>query len=160
MPQQPSAACATLLSARSVRRLEPWRTRLLTRTARLIWAVLLGAQVVYVLVGFLQHGAAGRALADNRVFPLTLGLITVIQLGAAHLFWRRASGAGRSLHDPSRPTAAAAITSYIIAWVLDESVAIYGLVLALLGLPVGIWLVFSAVAALAMILHHPKEPAA
>jgi hypothetical protein len=49
---------------------------------------------------------------------------------------------------------------FIMAWSIDESIAIYGLVQALLGISIMIWLPFSLAGALLLMLHRPVEPPA
>ena len=49
-----------------------------------------------------------------------------------------------------------AFTEYIVAWVLDEAIAIFGLVLAFLALSTAVWAPFSVAALILMLLHRPS----
>ena len=70
---------------------------------------------------------------DLQALPIALAVVAVATAVGSHLCWRRASGAGRPIHTtPADP--AASFTFFILAWVLDESIAIYALVLGLLAL--------------------------
>ena len=127
---------------------------------RLIWLTLLTSQIIYVVVGLTQSGAAGTSLSNERIFPIILGVVAIVTGGAAHFLWRRATGSSLPIHQAKRQTPQQAFIFFLLAWVLDESIAIYGLVLALLGLPASIWLAFSGGGAALLLLHRPVGPPA
>jgi hypothetical protein len=130
------------------------------QTTRMIWIALLFSQAVYIAVAFLRPGLVGTSFADNRIFSAALALVAVITAGMAHMFWRRASGQGLPFHEARGHDPAQSIPLFILAWVLDESIAIYGLVQALMGIPPEIWLLFSLAGAVLLIMHRPVEPTA
>jgi hypothetical protein len=120
-----------------------------------LWAALMVSQLVYV--GLLGLGI--RVVPepiDLPALPVALAAVAVATAVAAHWMWRRASGAGRPLHVPG-PDDAQALTSYLLAWVFDESIAIHGLVLGLLGFAPSTWGPFSAAAVVLMLLHRPRS---
>jgi F0F1-type ATP synthase membrane subunit c/vacuolar-type H+-ATPase subunit K len=125
------------------------------RTNRILWLTLLASQVVYVVV--LLSGAArtrDEAL-DLPVFPVALAVVALPTAIGSHFSWRRATGAGRPIH-LAAPDPATAFTFYILAWVLDESIAIYGLVLGVLAFSAGVWGSFSMAAFALMLVHRPS----
>lgn len=125
------------------------------RTVRILWIALLGAQAAYL--GVILSGArVGDAPLDLPAFPIALAFVAAATAAGAHACWRRAHGAGRPAHE--RPPPARAFVLYVLAWVLDESIAIYGLVLGLLAFPPAVWGPFSA-AALGLTLAHRPVPA-
>lgn len=128
----------------------------LARTTQVLWAALLASQLVYV--GILLSGMLDvpDEPGVSSTFPAVLAAVAIPLAAAAHFFWRRASGAGLSLHD-SRPEPEAAFQGYVIAWVLDESVAILGLVLGMLGFGMAIWAPFQVGAFLLMLLHRQAQ---
>jgi F0F1-type ATP synthase membrane subunit c/vacuolar-type H+-ATPase subunit K len=136
------------------------QTSLLNKKKRMIWLVLLAAQGVYVVVALFHPGFGGTSFADNHAFPIALALVSIVSCGMAHNFWRRASGAGLALHEITSRDPAKSFPLFLQAWVIDESIAIYGLIQALSGIPVMIWLPFSLAGALLLILHRPVESAA
>lgn len=124
------------------------------RTNRILWLALLFSQLIYVVILLL----VAQPLCDPSslaVLPLAFGAAAAGSAVAAHLFWRRATGAGRALHDEP-VTPAAAFQGYVLAWVLDESIAIYGMVLGFLGFPLASWAPFSAAAFALMLAHRPR----
>jgi F0F1-type ATP synthase membrane subunit c/vacuolar-type H+-ATPase subunit K len=125
------------------------------QTRRLVWVVLLVSQLVYV--GMLVGGSVplGDARADLPMLPLAFAGLSLGEAAVAHFMWRRATGAGRPLHAaPVEPTAA--FTSYLIAWVLDEAIGLYGFVMGFLGFPAEVWGWFSAAALALLVLHRPS----
>jgi F0F1-type ATP synthase membrane subunit c/vacuolar-type H+-ATPase subunit K len=131
--------------------LDPAQAR---RTNWALWAALLVAQVVYV--GIAASGVAGRSRTSPPadVFSIALGVVGIGTAIGAHLCWRHSRGASRAAHEPP-PSPQQAFTFFLLACVLDESIAIYGLVLALLGAPVETWAPFSAAAFALLLLHRP-----
>jgi hypothetical protein len=124
------------------------------RTNWVLWAALLFAQVVYAAIA--ASGIAGRSSASppDDVFSIALGVIGIGTAVGAHLCWRHSRGTGRAVHEPT-PSPQQAFTFFLLACVLDESIAIYGLVLAFLGAPVETWAPFSVAAFASMLLHRP-----
>ncbi len=134
------------------------QTTPLNKINRIIWLALLASQAVYIAVALLHPGFGDSNLAENRVFSIALAIVAVVSGGMAHFFWRRASGASLALHEISSRSPAQTFPLYIQAWVIDESIAIYGLVQALLGISITIWVPFSVAGALLLIIHRPVEP--
>jgi F0F1-type ATP synthase membrane subunit c/vacuolar-type H+-ATPase subunit K len=132
----------------------------LNKVQRLIWLLLLASQAVYVAVALIHPGLGATNLGESPVLSLALGLVAVVSGGVAHVIWRRASGANLSLHEFSNRQPAQMFPLFIMAWSIDESIAIYGLVQALLGISTLIWLPFSLAGALLLMLHRPVEPPA
>jgi hypothetical protein len=121
------------------------------RTNQILWLVLLASQAAYVGIVLVGTQVAEEP-PDLPAIPLALAVVTVATGAGSHFCWRRATGAGRPLHS-SPPEPAAAATFYILAWVLDESVA--GLVLGLLAFAPAVWGPFSLVAFSLMLVHRP-----
>lgn len=119
-----------------------------------LWAALLASQLVYLALLGVGFRIAPEPV-ELPVLPFALGAVAAATAGAAHWAWRRASGAGRPLHAPA-PDDARAFTSYVIAWALDESIAIHALVLGFLGFPPSTWGVFSAAAFVLTLAHRPR----
>ena len=124
------------------------------RTSWVLWSALLFAQVVYV--GIAASGIAGRSSTSPPadVFTTGLGVIGLGTAVGAHLSWRHSRGTGRAAHEPP-PSQQQAFPFFLLACVLDESIAIYGLVLAFLGAPAPTWAPFSAAAFALLMLHRP-----
>jgi F0F1-type ATP synthase membrane subunit c/vacuolar-type H+-ATPase subunit K len=118
-----------------------------------VWAVLLLSQLVYV--GIAASGV-GRETSGPPpdVFVVALGVVAVGTALGAHLCWRRSRGAGRAVNE-APPTQQQAFTFFLLAAVLDESIAIYGLVLAFLGAPAETWAPFSVAAFALLLIHRP-----
>jgi hypothetical protein len=122
------------------------------RINKILWLALIAAQVMYLAVILSGVGVTQDEPLDLQALPIALAVVAVATAMGSHLCWRRASGAGRPIHTtPAGP--AASFTFYILAWVLDESIAIYGLILGLLAFSPEVWSPFS-VAAFALILFH------
>jgi hypothetical protein len=114
---------------------------------------LLLSQLVYVGLLFAGIGTANEPL-DLPIFAQALGAVALATGIGSHFCWRRASGSGRAIHTPP-PEPAASFPFYIVAWTLDESIAIYGLVLGMLAFSMEVWGVFSLVAFSLTLLHRP-----
>ena len=125
------------------------------RTNRILWLTLFASQLVYVALALSGAVQVRTEPLNLPVFPIALAIVAAVTAAASHFSWRRASGAGDPVHTP-RPHPSASFTFYILAWVLDESIAIYGLVLALLAFSVGAWAPFSLTAFVLIILHRPS----
>ncbi len=125
------------------------------RTRQIIWLTLLVSQLIYVAI-ILSGAIQTRAEpVDNPVFPIVLGMVAATTAVASHVFWRRATGAGRALH-VAPPQPAAAFTSFLLAWVLDESIAIYGFVLSVMAFSAGTWVPFSLAGFALLLVHRPS----
>lgn len=111
----------------------------------ILWAALLASQVVYVLVAL---SAEPVAFGLPGALPLGLGVVAAFVAVLADLFYRRATRVGRGA--PRRPHEAA-----LVAWALDELIALLGLALALLGFAGSTWAGFSVVGAVLLVLHRP-----
>ncbi len=125
------------------------------RTRQTIWLTLLVSQLIYVgiiLSGVIQVRTEPVGIP---VFPIVLGVVAATTAVASHVFWRRATGAGRALH-VAPPEPAAAFTSFLLAWVLDESIAIYGFVLSLLAFGAAAWAPFSLAGFVLLLVHRPS----
>ena len=124
-------------------------------TRKIIWLTLLVSQLIYVAI-ILSGAIQTRAEpVDIPVFPIVLGVVAATTAVASHVFWRRATGAGRALH-VAPPEPAAAFTSFLLAWVLDESIAIYGFVLSVLAFSVEAWAPFSVAGFALLLVHRPS----
>lgn len=126
---------------------------------RILWLTLLVAQAVYVAVGLTAPGLLGTSLADRAAFPLALGGVALASAAVAHVMWRRASGAGLAVHQAREADPQQTFTFLLLAWVVDESIALYGMLLALLGFALSTWLLFAAGAAALMLVHRPRQGA-
>lgn len=125
------------------------------RVNKILWLTLLASQVVYLAVILSGVGTTRDEPLDLQALPIALAVVAIATAVGAHLCWRRASGAGRPIHT-TPPDPAASFTFYILAWVLDESIAIYGLVLGLLAFSPEVWGPFSVAALALMLVHRPS----
>ena len=122
------------------------------RTNQVLWIALMLSQAIYGLVALLVAEPRDGVVA---AMPLVLAAVGVASGVGAHLSWRRATGAGRALHaEPVR--LADRFRGYLIAWVLDESIAVFGLMLALLGFRSTTWAPFLAAGMARMLVHRPR----
>lgn len=127
------------------------------RTTQILWLALLVSQVAYAAIILSGVARVRTEPPEVPILPLVLGASAVGVGLLAHYFWRRATGSGRSLASPPPP--GAAFTHYLLAWVLDESLALYGLVLSLLAFPAAAWAPFNLAAFVLMLLHRPRAGA-
>ncbi len=125
------------------------------RTRKIIWLTLLVSQLIYVAIILSGAIQTRTEPVDIPVFPMVLGVVAATTAVASHLFWRRATGAGRALH-VAPPQPAAAFTSFLMAWVLDESIAIYGFVLSVLAFSAAAWAPFIVEAIALLLVHRPS----
>ncbi len=124
-------------------------------TSRVVWIALLLSQGIYVaIILFLAAQVRGAPPESSRL-PMALGVVAVGTGVIAHVFWRRATGAGRAVHLPP-PEPAAAFQHRIVAWVLDESIAVYAVVLGFLGFGASTWAPFSVAGAALLLVHRPR----
>ncbi len=128
----------------------------LARTTQILWATLLASQLVYLVILLSGVLEVPDEPGMPSTFPAVLAGVAILSAAGAHFFWRRASGAGLSLHD-SRPEPEVAFQGYLVAWVLDESIAILGLVLGFLGFGPAIWVPFQVGAFVLMLLHRRAQ---
>lgn len=133
-------------------KVDPAQARL---TQRVVWISLLLSQAIYILViVFLAAQSSGEPRVGS-LFPTALAAVAFTTGVIAHAFWRRATGAGRAVHLPP-PEPAAAFQHLVLAWVLDESIAVYALVLGFLGFGAATWAPFSVAAAILLLVHRPR----
>jgi hypothetical protein len=142
-----------MVRSRPVVAADPRQLEQLRRTNRVVWGGLLASQVVYVAIALAVRVAEGPP--ELPVLPLLFGLVAAGTGAAAHLFWRRAHAGVETIvrerADPSR-----SFGGYVVAWALDEGIAVSGLVLALLGFARSAWMPFSAAAFALLLLHRPR----
>jgi hypothetical protein len=132
--------------------LDPEQAR---RVNKILWLALIASQAVYLGVVLSGVGTSRNQPLDLPALPIALATVAVATAIGSHLCWRRASGAGRPIHRTS-PNPAASFTFYILAWALDESIAIYGLILGLLAFSAEVWSPFSVAALALMLVHRPS----
>jgi hypothetical protein len=121
-----------------------------------LWAAMVGAVGVYLLLG-LQLGGRAPAGSLLPMLPIAFGAIALGNAFAASFFWRRARvaqdeqdlRARESGERPSKPP-----VFWIVAWAFDEGVAVLGFILALMGYPLSIWIGFLLGAAVLLTLHR------
>ncbi len=123
----------------------------------IIWSVLAISQVIYIFVPApLREGSANAA----EIFPAALGVVAFTEgLGVIVLLRVRAfNPIRRGRLDPaSKEGAAQLFITLMLAWVLAESVAIYGLVVRFLDFDLPYSVPFSVGAALLMFLGRPWQ---
>lgn len=131
---------------------DPRQRELERMRALILWISFLATQILFVVLLLSGIVPAGRAPPQDLAT-----VFTVLALAAgivAHLTWRRARShvvrVVRKVPDP-----AALLPHYIVAWALDESIAIFGLVLGVLGFPPAVWSGLSAVAFFLTLMHRP-----
>ena len=123
----------------------------------ILWSVLALSQVIYLFVP-----APARETNGNlpELFPIVLGAVALAQgVGIAALLRLRAFNpiqAGR-LDPTSKEGAGQLFTTLILAWALEESVAIYGLVVRFLQFDLLYSTPFTAAGALLLFLGRPWQ---
>jgi len=134
-------------------------------SARTVWWIIWGAlavsQVIYVVVPGLVSPEP-RDNASDPIFPIVLGVVAAAQAGGLWMWFQ--IGAVRKIRDgrldPDTPSGLASLfTTLILAWVLAESIGIYGFLLHFLGAPSGAWAPFSVLAGLMLFLCRPGQAA-
>jgi hypothetical protein len=131
-------------------------------TARIVWLALLASQVLYLAVPYLVTlgGEPLPAMARTRLF-FALAAVAAVT-GAGSLVYRQRAlvapiAAGRL--DPRTPEGSArAFAPYVLNLVLTESIAIHGLVLALVSHERLVALPFALAAFALMAVHRPTAP--
>lgn len=123
----------------------------------IVWSALAISQVIYLFVPApLREGPANLP----AIFPLVLGAIAFVQgVGMVVLLRVRAFNPiqGGRLDPTSKEVAAQLFTTLILAWVLAESVALYGLVLRFLQFELLYSASFAAGGALLLFLGRPWQ---
>ncbi|MAE93553.1 MAG: hypothetical protein CL910_02725 [Deltaproteobacteria bacterium] len=130
------------------------------QTSLIVWVALLLSQAVYVGISVFWAPESSTSPV-TPAFVSALFLVSVATGSGAHFFWRRSQAAQEEQPESeNRGAPGSVFANQIIAWVLDESVAIYGVVLAFLGFEAATWGLFSVMALALMLLHRPSKPAA
>ena len=124
----------------------------------IIWVALAISQVVYL---FVPAPPRASAAILPGVLPLALGVITIAQ-SIGIVAWLRIRAfnpihAGR-LDPASKDGVAQLFTTLIVAWVLAESIAIYGLVLRFLHFELSYYFPFVLAGACLLFLARPWSP--
>jgi len=123
-------------------------------TNLVVWVVLLASQLIYVAI-LLSGVRTNPEPMDLPALPVALGVVALVTGLGSHLSWRRATGASRALHQDS-PDPGTSFTFYMLAWTLDESIAVYGLLLGLLAFSPFVWALFSLAAFILLLSHRPS----
>lgn len=131
-------------------------------TIQLVWFALLSSQVIYLAIPFVIRFAGQPADPSFvRLLSVALGSVSLVVAIGTLIYRRRALvepiRAGE-LDPSSQQGFARAFTPLILNLVLTESIAIYGLVLALLSHRPGSALPFAIGAFVLMYLHRPTAP--
>lgn len=127
------------------------------RVRRVLWLTLLLSQAVYVVVIVSGVARTAEEPPDLPVLPIALAVVAVTTAFGAHLSWKRAAGAGRPAHS-SPPDPASSLNFSLVAWVLDESIGVFGLTLGIMAFPPRVWGPFSLAAWALMFIHRPSRP--
>ncbi len=131
---------------------DPRERRLAHTRALLIWGSFLMAQVLFVALLLAGIAPTGGSRPGELVT-----VFAVLALGAgigAQVMWRRARGPfDRVMRETPDP--ATLLPLYIVAWALDETIALFGLVLGLLGFPPAVWSAFSVAGFILTLIHRP-----
>ena len=131
-------------------------------TLRVLWLVLLGSQVIYLVLPFvLQPAGQPSDPSFVRTVSLALGSVSAV-VGVGTIVYRRRAlvapiQAGHL--DPNTTEGLAKVfRPFVLNLVLTESIAIYGLFLALLSQGPRPALPFAIAAFVLMYLHRPMAP--
>lgn len=126
-------------------------------SSRIVWAAFLASQAAFLVVAL---SLEPRGLPPPRAVAVAFGVLAAFQAVLADLFFRRAErlaaappGRGAPTEEARRP---AALRRALVAWALDETIALLGLVLALLGASASTWGGFGVVAVVLLVLHRPR----
>lgn len=117
------------------------------RTQRAMWLVFISAVGGYAAMGFLLPVVVDFGPDLLRILAFTFIAIGVGAGFAGHLLWRRAQQA--------EPGTQQHYTFTLLAWVLDETLALFGLVLAIGGIDTASWLLFLVPSIVLLIVHRP-----
>lgn len=111
--------------------------------SRILWGSFLATQVAYVVLGW--SGLAPRigVTSDSPLskLPILFAGLAIVLAVAAHVMFQKTR---------------AAAPGPIVAWALDEAIALLGLVLCLFGFPPATWLPFSGIGFALTVLHAPR----
>ncbi len=127
-------------------------------TLSIIWGVLALAQLLYVALPLQIEGSRDPGFLST--LGLALGFVAFSEAIAIVALLRiRALGPiARGDLDLREPKGVAQLfTTLIIAWVLAESIAIYGLVLRVLGAESDLWSAYSVVGGLLLLVGRPWQ---
>ena len=131
---------------------DPQQRNLAHTRALVIWGSFLFAQALFVALLLAGIVPAGRSQPAHLVTIFSL-LALAAGIGA-HIMWRRARAPlDRVMREVPDPVAL--LPFYIVAWALDEAVALLGLVLGFLGFPAVVWSAFSAAGFILTLVHRP-----
>jgi F0F1-type ATP synthase membrane subunit c/vacuolar-type H+-ATPase subunit K len=130
---------------------DPQQRKVARVRALLIWGSLLSAQVLFVVLLLSGIVPAGRSQPGHLVTVLA---VVALGAGIGDPMWRRARAPlDRVMRQTPDP--ATLLPLYIVAWALDETIAIFGLVLGLLGFPPAVWGSFSTAGLILTLIHRP-----
>ena len=128
---------------------------------RRLWSVLLRSQVIFLVVPFILPAGSASDLTTVRTLSLVFAGVSVVVAVGTLVYRRRALVApiqAGQLDPNTTAGVAKAFSPFIVNLVLTESIAICGLVLALLSHQVGWALPFAAGAFALMYVHRPGSP--
>lgn len=135
---------------------------------KIVWAAISVSIVLYLAVGNFIPARTGLDETLMKILPLVFGFIAVSTVGAS-FFIRKTFLAeaklieklygGTPADSPTETGLDAAIahlsTFNLITWAMYESIAVYGLVLAILGGPLWMLILFCTVALFLMVANRP-----
>jgi F0F1-type ATP synthase membrane subunit c/vacuolar-type H+-ATPase subunit K len=130
----------------------------MNQTFVVIWVALAVSQLVYI---FVPAPIPENASTLPNIFPIALAVVALIQaVGIVVLLRVRAFAPVQSGRiDPTSTSGTAQLfTTLILAWVLAESIAIYGLVLRFLHFSLPYSASFAAAGALLLFVGRPWHP--
>ncbi|MBW2359682.1 MAG: hypothetical protein JRG84_02155 [Deltaproteobacteria bacterium] len=131
-------------------------------TLWVIWGTLLASVALYAALPLVVAPPGEGMERGAEALQLGLGLVSIASAAASFVLKRILVLAPIARHaiDPCTPAGAQRIqTGYIFAWMLAESIGIYGLVLYFLTTDARTMLPFVAGSALLMLLHAPRAAA-
>jgi hypothetical protein len=129
------------------------------RLLEVLWVVnFLSPLACTGLALYLGVNEAG-AVRNLSFLPYLFGAIAAIVAVAAHILWRRWSPADLPVHRARARAADIPIlrVRLVQVWALDSMAGILGVVLALLGFPMDVWIWFMLAPAALLFLHHPSH---
>ncbi len=126
---------------------------------RLAWFGMLIGQGFYLVLAWWSAEQINLGLAHVTALPYALGGAAAIAGLLSHRLWRKA-GVERVIAAPPQIIPDALIRKrLLIAWSLDDGVAMTGLMLALLGFTHQTWLIFNVAGCGLLLLHRPPTHA-
>jgi hypothetical protein len=126
-------------------------------TSLILWASLALAQLLYVVLPIPVQENDPDFLSS---LALAMGVVAFAEaIGALVLLRSRALGpiSAGTLDPQSRQGVAGLFTTLIICWVLAESIAVYGLVLRIMGAESDLWSPFAVVGGLLLLVCRPWQ---